>query len=444
MSPRSRLAARTIIRMPETSRSPRPRPDACPGALQVHAAADGGLARVRVPGGELTATQFRTLAEAAERLGVGQLELTSRANVQVRGLGAGREHELAELLAAVGLLPSPTHERVRNIVASPYSACDEGGLLDVRPLVRALDTELCGTPRLAELPGRFLFTVDDGRADVEPMGADVGLMPVDEDVVSVRLAGVDSGVLVRSRNAARAAVVAAESFLAERACQGSAAWRLSELDEGVRRVADGLRARLAPEDVVAETDITPAPTSTVVAPARAQVGAVGRRGGRVTVAMGAPLGRLSPEQVSIMTRASEAAGSRLRLTPWRTVVLPGLPEGEVRWWTSELDAHGLIADPSSGWAGVTACTGHPGCAKSLADVRTDAGHALRRARLPAGGTLPVHWVGCERRCGRPRGRVVEVLATEAGYEVGLDDEAWASDADVDQVSAAMDAARRRT
>ena len=431
-------AARTIERMSETSRAERPRPDACPGALHVHAAADGGLARVRVPGGELSADQFRTLAEVAEQLGTGGLELTSRANVQVRGLDDGCENELAERLAAEGLLPSPTHERVRNIVASPYSGCDGGGLLDVLPLARELDARLCGTPELAGLPGRFLFTVDDGRGDVEPLRADVGLIPVGDDAVSLRLDGTDSGVLVRVRAAVHAAILAAEQFLAERALQDSSAWRLAELDSGPRRVADGVCARLAPDDVAA----APASPGADAVPAQPRFGVVGRRGERVTVAAGAPLGRLSREQVSIMTRASEAAGSRLRLTPWRTVVLPGLSEGEVEWWTSELDTHGLIVDPSSGWAGVTACTGHPGCAKALADVRGDAARALRHASSPTGGTLPVHWVGCERRCGRPRGRVVEVLATEAGYEVGLDDEVWASRIDADRVSAAMNAARR--
>src|SRR3954468_18835961 len=105
------------------------RPDACPGALQTHAAADGALARVRVPGGLLTPGQLRVLAAAARDLGDGALELTSRGNLQLRGLAGGAEAELGNRLAAAGLLPSQTHERVRNVLASALSG-RAGGRLD--------------------------------------------------------------------------------------------------------------------------------------------------------------------------------------------------------------------------------------------------------------------------------------------------------------------------
>src|SRR4051794_9350890 len=149
--------------MPSSSPT-RARVDSCPGALQTHAAADGALARVRVPGGLLTAAQLRVLAGAARELGDGALELTSRGNVQLRGLASGAETELADRLAAVGLFPSPTHERVRNVLASTLSG-RVGGLVDVRPWVRALDAGICTEPAFAALPGRFLATLDDGRGD---------------------------------------------------------------------------------------------------------------------------------------------------------------------------------------------------------------------------------------------------------------------------------------
>jgi precorrin-3B synthase len=58
----------------------------------------------------------------------------------------------------------------------------------------------------------------------------------------------------------------------------------------------------------------------------------------------------------------------------------------------------------------------PGCAKALADVRADATAAVRTGTLPADGARQ-HWAGCERRCGRPRGAVVDVVATGTGYRV---------------------------
>ncbi|HZH21769.1 MAG TPA: precorrin-3B synthase, partial [Geodermatophilus sp.] len=196
----------------------RVRADACPGALQTHAAADGALARVRVPGGLLTGDQLRTLAAAARDLGDGALELTSRGNVQLRGLAPGAEAGLGDRLAAAGLLPSPTHERVRNVLASALTG-RAGGHVDVRPWVRTLDAALCADPALAALPGRYLATLDDGRGDVAGLGGDVGLLALSPDTVALTLAGADSGLRVHPDDAVRLALAATRAFLAERAAQ---------------------------------------------------------------------------------------------------------------------------------------------------------------------------------------------------------------------------------
>jgi precorrin-3B synthase len=66
---------------------------------------------------------------------------------------------------------------------------------------------------------------------------------------------------------------------------------------------------------------------------------------------------------------------------------------------------------------VSACIGHPGCAKSRADVRADAGKVL--SGLPA--RLRAHFAGCERRCGKPAGQYVDVVAEGDGYRV---DDVW--------------------
>ncbi|GAB3275455.1 precorrin-3B synthase [Parasphingorhabdus pacifica] len=359
------------------------------------------------------------------------MELTSRANLQVRGLNSGCGQEFAQRLAAVGLLPSATHERVRNVLGSPTA--DGDAMWDVRAVAHELDVLLCAIPDLAELPGRFLFAVDGGGGDVAALAADVCLYPLRSDSIALLLAGTDSGVRVAPGEAARAAVAAAEAFLTERGRQGSLAWRLTELDNGVQAIAGKV---LAVRDAVWSP---PEPVPARPLPTHAQVGELFRQYGRITVGVGAPLGRLSPEQVDIIAAASGTAGE-LRLTPWRTIVLPGLPADEADRWLSDLGAHGLVVDREQGRTGVTSCTGRPGCAKALADVRNDAERAMRR---PIGGELPVHWVGCTRRCGRPQGPVVEVLATEAGYEIGLDGRTYATEADIDQVSAALDVARRK-
>ncbi|WP_367129786.1 hypothetical protein [Saccharothrix sp. HUAS TT1] len=329
----------------------RVRPDACPGAIDVHQAADGGLARVRVPGGALTAVQVDALRTAALELGDGSLELTSRANLQIRGLPPGAETELGARLRDVGLLPSMTHERVRNIVAAP--------LEDNQALVGSIDAALCSEPGLAALPGRFLVTV--GHA-VSGLSGDIGLVGD-----ALFLAGHDSGL--RVTDPVEAVVTAAQLFQRLR----GDAWRLSEVDGGVRKITAALGV---PGDARIEPAVTP------VAP--------GTHGSAVVA--GVPLGRWD---------ARLLAGVPVRLTPWRSVVLP-----------SGSGAGGLFTSPDSPWHGVSACTGRPGCAKSLADVRADAARWIETRTAPG----RAHWSGCARRCGRPAGGAVEFVATGDGYE----------------------------
>ncbi|MFI6298562.1 precorrin-3B synthase [Nonomuraea sp. NPDC050790] len=393
--------------------SGRLRPDACPGALQTHAAADGPLARIRLPGGAVTPAQLRELAAFC----TGGIELTSRANVQVRALESPAL--FAGRMAAVGLLPSPTHERVRNIVASPL-----GGRLTgfaTHPLVEELDRALCARPDLAELPGRFLFALDDGTGDVAALGADVTL--VEDGVLlagtpfSMPGAGVD--VLL----------AAAAAFLAERGDSG--AWRIAELPDGPARIAARLtsarpasarpasarpasaRPASARPASAPPASARPHPASARPNPASARplhperargAGVVVVPGGRVAVEAVVPLGRLTAAQARLLATLD----AQVRLTPWRTVVLLDLPE------IPDLTGSGLVTDPDSPWTGVSACTGSPGCAKSLADVQHDAARwVATRIHRP---DLPVHWAGCERRCGLPKGPVIEMVATGDGYQ----------------------------
>jgi precorrin-3B synthase len=361
--------------------------DACPGALQVHQAADGGLARVRVPGGRLTAVALRAVVDAAVELGDGSVELTSRGNLQVRGLAPGAEVVLGGRLAAVGLLPSASHERVRNIVASPLAGAV------VRALVAELDRGLCARPGLAGLPGRFLFAVDDGRGDVAWLDADVAALSLGDEV-AILLGGVDVGLRVASSEVPATMLACAEGFLSLR----DAEWRVAELPSGPSRIAEGLRRALAAPSVARGVPVV-----------RGPVGVVDQPDGLLAVGAAVPLGRLTRSQGQVLAGAGD-----LVITPWRGVVVPDLlPEPAAR-IAERLRASGLLLDPRAPGIAVSACAGRPGCAKALADVRADA------AAMIAAGTVvpvPVHWSGCSRRCGRPRGEAVDVVATAHGYTV---------------------------
>ncbi|RSS29960.1 cobalamin biosynthesis protein CobG, partial [Streptomyces sp. WAC08241] len=225
----------------------RERGDACPGALRLHSADDGHLARLRLPAGRLTPRQVEMLAHAAEALGDGRISVTSRGNAELRGLADDCGAELAALLAEAGLLPSATHERVRNIVASPASGLDGLGAADVQLWARELDERLCAAPWAAALSGRFLFVLDDGRGDVTGLGGDVTLVAVAPGAALLRLGG--RTVRVAAADAPRAALAAARAFLTAARAAGTGAWRVRELPEG--HEAD-VRGALAAAGIAAE------------------------------------------------------------------------------------------------------------------------------------------------------------------------------------------------
>ncbi|MGW8985299.1 cobalamin biosynthesis protein CobG [Streptomyces parvus] len=401
-----------LAAMPDSAPSPlsaggpalRDSGDACPGTLRLHRADDGALARVRVPGGVLSADRADALLTAAGRFGDGELHLTSRGNVQLRGLDAECGGGLAELLTAAGLLPSAAHERARNIVASPLAGLDGSPALG--HLLAELDGLVCGSAAAASLSGRFLFALDDGRGDVDALGADVTLIAAGDSCL-LRIGAADEVFRVPSGEGPRAALLAAEAFL--HAARDSGAWRVKDLPDDVRA---GVRADVRAE-LIRTVRAAAGPTVHRPRPRTATPPAPGAHGSTNAISVDVPLGRLTPAQWRLLTETARRHGDELRLTPWRGIVVPGpFAHDEVVEALRTLDAAGLITAPDSPWTGVGACIGHPGCAKSLSDVRAEAGAAVGPV-----GRLPVYWSGCERRCGHPHGEWIDVVVTPDGHRI---------------------------
>lgn len=360
--------------------------DACPGALQVHTAADGLLARLRLPGGMIGAGQLEALAHTAAEYGNGTLELTARGNLQLRGV---RDADaVADAAAAAGLLPSPSHERVRNIVASPLSG-RVGGLADVRPWVGELDSAIQADAVLAGLPGRFMFGLDDGTGDISGLRADVAAHVLGERA-ALLLAGQDTGVRRQLDEVVPALLAVARRFVEVR----GKAWRVAELDD--------------PTDLVAGFEATEPAGATYPPVRRAPVGWIPQDDGLVALGAGVPLGVLSARQAEFVA----AIEAPVVITPWRSLLVCDLAEGVADTSLRVLAPMGLVFDENSRWLDVTACVGSPGCERSLADVRAEATRAV--SEDTAGGQ--VHYVGCERACGSPVSGTV-LMATEDGFRV---------------------------
>lgn len=202
----------------------RTRTDLCPGALRPWPASDGLLVRLRLIGGRVSAATLRDLVTVAEEYADGRIHVTGRANLQVRGFsGLNRALTPAALRALqdTGLLPTRTHELVRNVLASPGF---DDAVLD------ELDRRLCAEPALAGLSARFLFVLDDGRGDLVERSCDLGLVVLSGSEAQLRV-GDGWGDVVPLEEAAARLTDLAVDFVRARGSGPTAAWHVRELAE---------------------------------------------------------------------------------------------------------------------------------------------------------------------------------------------------------------------
>jgi len=263
--------------------STRTRPDQCPGVFRPWAADDGNLVRLRLAGGRLPAVGLRALTEVATAYGDGDVHVTGRANLQLRGLGPITP-ELVTAIESTGLLPSRSHELVRNLMCSPQTGL-AGGRTDLRPVVAELDRLLCTDPTLAELPGRFLFVLDDGRGDLLERPADLGLVALDDRLAQLVVGG-RWGEVVPLASAPAALVSLAGAFLRMRTTE----WHVAELPHAL--------APVLPPDRLVPRPSPPLPYGAV------------------------PGGEHVPAPAGVVAPALGELDGDLVVTPWRGVLVP--------------------------------------------------------------------------------------------------------------------------
>ncbi|MGO8800051.1 MAG: precorrin-3B synthase [Roseiarcus sp.] len=393
------------------------RPDAlrrgwCPGALRPMSSGDGLIARLRIVGGAVTPTAARAIAEAAAKFGNGHIDLTSRGNLQIRGVGASTLAPLQSMLGALGLIDvEPAAEAVRNVMASPLAGFDPSALLDIRPSVTALDERLRSDRALWRLPAKFGFAIDDGGClSVAREAAEITFSAVERDgrvQFSIRLAGRPAGLCEVDELSDEAARLAC-AFLQLRG-SGEGAQRMAALVKGigVEQIAHNAGLRFAAAEL---GDISEAP------PPRP----LGERhlGRFAALGVGAPFGRLDAARLAVLADAAEGTNGELRLTPWRAILIVGTDRSAAV--APMLRRAGFILEESDPIRSVAACPGAPACANgSTATQRDGARLAPLAQRLGAHG-VALHVSGCAKGCAHARAAAVTLVGRDGRYDMVLD------------------------
>jgi precorrin-3B synthase len=347
----------------------------CPGALRPMRSGDGLVVRIRPHGGRLSPAQALGIAEMADRFGNGLMDLTNRANLQIRGVSDEGHAPLIEELARLDLIDSDLDsEASRNIVVTPFwTAGDDTSFL-------AVELELALAAQRLALPVKFGFAVDCGVA--RALGNTSADIRIERDMAGgliVRADGASHGCPVARSDVVNLVLALAEWFIASGGVRAGRGRMAAHLAAGAR-IPDHLAGSAQP------ARMTPPPRPGLQA------------GGAL---VGLAFGQLKAATLRFL--ASQADG--LRLTPWRMMFAEGLRE------VPECDD--LVTDADDPILRVVACSGAPACKEAHAETR-----ALAAALAPhLASDTRLHVSGCAKGCAHQGAAPITLLATAHGFDL---------------------------
>lgn len=338
----------------------------CPGALRPMMSGDGLVVRVRTPMGRLTPDQAQGIARLADQFGNGIIDLSARANLQLRGVSQDGHAELIDGLRALGLIDRDiAAEARRNIMIEPFWKVGS----DTHRVALALSQALAA-PDAPDLPGKFGFAVDCGDAPVlGTASCDIRIERAARGLI-VRADGAEFGLSVCAETAAKATLLLARWFI----------------DTG--GVTDGrgrMAAHIARIGTPNGAEVPPVAAATAARPGMSQTGAL--------VAL--EFGQMRSETLAALARLGP-----LRLTPWRMILIEGA--------TCPPTLPHLIRDADDPRLNVSVCTGAPGCTQALSRTR----HIARTLAPHVRGAL--HVSGCAKGCAHPTASPTTLTATAEG------------------------------
>ena len=355
------------------------RPDAkgwCPGAYRPMMSGDGLVVRVRPILARLTRAQVLGLCDAAMDFGSGLIDLTSRANLQIRGVDEADHEPLLQRLHALDLLPDdPALESRRNILISPFWQKGD----DTHRLASELTARL---DELPEMPAKVGYAIDLGP---NPMftsnSADFRLERTPNGDILLRADGMSRGRLVTADTAIDALIEMAH-------------WFVETDGPAHRRMGNHVSFNHPPADWQAALPAAPA---RALAPGQADAGAV----------YGAAFGQLDAPRFAALLDATRATA--IRVTPWRLFLLE-----DVEMATST----DFITDASDPLLMIDACPGAPLCTASSVDTR-----ALARMLAPQ-NRRPLHISGCAKGCARPRACATTLVGENGAFNLVRNGRPW--------------------
>jgi ferredoxin-nitrite reductase len=382
----------------------------CPGLFYDTPAQDGILSRMRIPGGIIDSKQCQAIADIADQYGGGYIDVTNRANIQIREIRTGINAVVLQRLQAMGIgSRNWAVDHIRNIMTSPTAGIDSQEIIDTRPLVQAWNNYIQEHAELSELSAKFSVCFDGGGlVSVCDRLNDIMLAAVLlEDKVYFRLylsvgakgkPPIDMEILLSPEKCIPVLAALAAVYLTHSDTSSKRKPRLREVVNNVgcenylQQVAQRLSFPLC------HSHVTPVLKEN-------NYRHIGIHPQRQTdffyMGVVLPLGRLETQQLRGLADLAEKYGSGiLRLTPWQNILLTDIPQQWVMDIKREIVNLGLDFSATNLKSALVACSGKKGCAAAATDTKGDA-LALAKyleTAIKLNRPVNIHFSGCEKSC----------------------------------------------
>ena len=399
------------------------------------------MSRLRIPGGLLKTFQLRELANVAKELTTGYVQITTRANLQMRLIQPKDCPEFLHRVQTVGLhTRGAGADNIRNLTANPTAGIDPHELIDVMPLCQQLGQIIINDRSFYDLPRKFNIAYDGGGliGTVEDTN-DIGARAVkvgDEILFRIALGGAtghkafarDLGVLVKPSELNKVVVALVRVYIANGNRTDRKKARLKHLLETwslEKYLAEtekllGYQVRRAPADLKSETS-NPKASEGI----HTHIGVYPQKQtGFNYVGVAIPVGQLTPKQMIRLAEIAELYGSaEVRLTVWQNLIIPNVPDAFVATVEKAVRKLGFDTRQSHLRGGLIACTGNSYCKFAQANTK---GHAVALAdylekKLTLDQPLNIHVTGCPNSCAQHYMGDIGLLGTkvkgEDGYHV---------------------------
>ena len=408
----------------------------CPTLLSPTESGDGWLARVKPSAGKVSAEAARLIADAARQHGNGHIDLTSRGNLQVRGLSPRSAEDFARTIIGAGLASANLSlGAIRNVMASPLGPDDPSAAFDSHAAAHGIEAMLEREPALWALPPKFGVLVDGG-----------GALPL-VDITADIMVRAGEGKIAMSLDGGTLAARCGPSSLAETVRALAFAFlRLSAQRSEKPRRMRALVMAVGEEAIYAEARLPVAQASPRFTPeGKSPIGFISLGDqAQSAFGVGLPFGRIDTDTLARLADLSDRySHDSLRTTPWRALLLTGVSASNAATLAEEVTDLGLIVDPADPRLNIFACVGAPSCRSASVDARGDAARFAGAIRATRKETL--HVSGCSKACAHRGAATLTLVGRDGRYDLirngSAADRPSLTGLNLDQVEALLRSAR---